>query len=131
MKKLLIFLVISIIIGFSVYTQKIPKEKSLDTAIVLSTGKGELYILVTPEQVHFEPFEHVTSPYKGFSLSKTQYPKLFEQGLANMSFITAEVVEDNENETLIKVSNNQPDHGGYLPTYELMVNPLNGEVTDE
>lgn len=105
-------------------------DTRLDTLISLDTPQGILDISVYKDEIYFEPFENVASPYKSFSISKDGYPELFKQGVANSSFISAKVVKDEKSgKSLVIVSNNQPDHGGYLPTYQLTINPIEGKAT--
>ena len=88
----------------------------------------QAYIVINPENIWVEPFENVCSDAKSFSIEKSQHPDLFKQGVANESFISAEKSLD-PNFSLV-ISNNQPDHGGYLPVYQLAVNPKTGEVKE-
>lgn len=97
------------------------------TAIKL-TADCNLYVLINPDSVWIEPFENVCSNGKSFSIEKNQYPKLFQQGVVNSSFISIEKTSDPD--LILIVSNNQPDHGGYSPTYQLKVNPKTGEIKE-
>jgi len=104
-------------------------DTRLDTLISLDTPQGILDISVYKDEIYFESFENATSPYKSFSISKDRYPELFKQGVANSSFISAKVVKDEKSgKSLVVVSNNQPDHGGYSPTYQLTIDPIEGKV---
>lgn len=136
-KTLLGILVLFVCIGFGYYlrgfipastkqVETVSPDSRLDSMITLSASQGPLYIVIFKDEVSFGPFE---SPYKSFSISKKDYPDLFKQGVANSSFISAEVSKDSKTgNSLVVLSNNQPDHGGYSSTYQLIINPLNGEV---
>jgi len=54
---------------------------------------------------------------------------LFSQGVANQSFIRAEI-QENEDKFLIVLSNNQPDHGVYSVTYSLLIDPITEEIRE-
>lgn len=103
------------------------QEKKLDSLINLNTSRGELSVLVTQDQVIFEPLEKAESKFKQFSLAKEKYPRLFEQGVANASWITARILEKSDR-VLVVVSNNQPSHGGGESVYELYVDPVTGKI---
>jgi hypothetical protein len=141
-KKVFIYLLIlsfGFVSGFFIskhYADKIPQapvlETRLDTLIPLDTPQGILDIVVFKDSISFEPFENAASPYMSFSISKKDYPKLFEEGVANSSFISANVINDKATgKTLVVVSDNQPDHGAYSPTYQLTVDPLEGKVISQ
>lgn len=91
---------------------------------------GERYdILFEKERVLFQVFETSgKNDFISFTLTKNEYPKLFEQGIAKASFHTVVVVSE-DTKPMIEVANNQPDHGSYSPTYTLVVDPTNGKVT--
>ncbi len=104
----------------------------LDTLISLDTNQGILDILVLNDEIYIEPFENVTVPFSSFSISRNEYPKMFEQGTANSSFISATVKKGQKDEKmLVVISNNQHDHAGYLPTYELTIDPIEGKVISQ
>lgn len=90
---------------------------------------GERYdILLEKERVLFQVFETSgKNDFIAFTLTKSDYPKLFEQGIAKSSFHTVTVISENT-KPMIEVANNQPDHGGFTPTYTIIVDPTNGKV---
>lgn len=107
---------------------KANNEKPLSTLTIIKlTENCNLYIEINPDSVWFDPFENVCSD-NSFSIERAQYPNLFKQGVANSSFISVEKTND-EDLTLI-LSNNQPDHGGYLPVYQLSINLKTREVKE-
>lgn len=107
-------------------------DNRLNTVITLNTPDGILDIAVYPDEVYFQPFENVASPFKSFTILKTEYPKLFEQRVANLSFISAkDIVDEKTGKTLVIVSNNQPDHGAYSMVYQLVVDPTDGRVIEQ
>lgn len=112
----------------SIQATKTNNGKPLSTLTVMKlTANCNLYVVINPDSVWFDPFENVCSN-NSFSIEKSRYPELFKQGIANSSFISVEKT-NNEDLTLI-VSNNQPDHGGYLPVYQLTVNLKTREVKE-
>lgn len=104
------------------------QEKELDSMINLDTSQGELSILVTQDQIMFEPLEKASSKFKQFSLSREEYPRLFEQGVAKASWLTARAYEEND-KVFVIVSNKQPSHGGGETVFELLIDPLTEDVT--
>jgi hypothetical protein len=123
------FLGFNYIQGRTSKTEKVSNiEKPLSTlTIVKLTANCNLYVVINPDSVWFDPFENVCAN-NSFSIEKSQYPELFKQGVSNSSFISVEKTSDPDL-TLI-VSNNQPDHGGYLPVYQLTVNLKTHEVKE-
>lgn len=102
--------------------------KRLDSLIALETSKGLLNILVVEDSIWFQPFEDASYAFKSFSISKEKYPKLFEQGIANSSFISAKLIDDKNGQIKIEIANNQPDHGTYSSPYRLSVDPISGNI---
>jgi len=98
--------------------------KRLDSLISLETSKGLLNIVIVKDSVWFQPFEDASYFFKSFSISKEKYPKLFEQGIANSSFISAKLIDDKNGQIKIEIANNQPDHGTYSSPYRLKVDPI-------
>jgi len=111
-------------------TEKVSSiEKPLSTlTIVKLTANCNLYVVINPDSIWFDSFENMCSTNSPFSIEKAQYPDLFKQGVANSSFISIE--KTNEADLTLIVSNNQPDHGGYSPVYQLMVNLKTHEVKE-
>jgi len=148
MKKLKILIVLllsmtpALIIGFIIgnnHNQLTAKEvinqevdERLDSLIVLDTPKGILDIIIRKDEIWFEPFLKQNSDnFFSVIIDKAHYPKLFNQGMANYSFISARIVEDEKvGKIAVEVSNNQPDHGSYSRAYRLVVNPLTGTVKE-
>lgn len=115
--------------------QPVASKATISNPLGLITGvkttKGTIYLLIDQNSVHFRPFEDMDTIYKTIDLKKKDYPKLFEQGVANSSVLQAEEYVDPEGkEMFIKLSNSQPDHGGYASTYVLLVNPFTGEIKE-
>jgi len=77
----------------------------------------------------FEPFEDLKDVYTPFSINKQEYPEFFRQGVANLSFIETEVIV-REEKRVIKITNNQPDHGAYSEVKYLLIDPLDGKVLE-
>ena len=105
-------------------------DKRLDSLIALETSKGLLNILIVKDSVWFQPFEDASYSFKSFSISKEKYPKLFEQGIANSSFISAKLIDDKNGQIKIEIVNNQPDHGTYSSPYRLSVDPVTGNIEE-
>ena len=103
--------------------------KPLSSLITLDIPESRLDILVGQEAIIFQPFEVASSPYESFSISKSDYPKMFEQGVANFSFITVQLFQK-DNNYFVLLSNNQPSHGGFVPEYKLTVDPFTKEVKE-
>lgn len=100
-------------------------SKRLNTDITLDVVCGHLDVLIQEHQIEIQPFEIATSSCKSFVITEDQYPKLFEQGIANLSFIT---IRPDMSKSLIIISNNQPSHGDYVSVYQLEANPTTGVV---
>ena len=94
-------------------------------------SKGTIYILMNENFISFNPYESAVNNDTLITLKREDYPKLFEQGIANSSVLQAtEYVDSQGSDMFIKLSNNQPDHGGYASTYVLLVNPFTGEIKE-
>lgn len=91
---------------------------------------GERYdILFEKERVLFQVFESTgKNSFLPFTLTKIDFPKLFEQGSAKSSFHTVTVVSEND-KPMIEVANNYHDHGGFTPAYTLIIDPTSGKAT--
>jgi hypothetical protein len=109
--------------------QVINKSRPLDFLTTFETNKGKIYILISQEFVSFQPFDISDDAFKQFSIKKDKYPKLFQQGIAQWSLISAEK-QETEKEILVKLTNKQPSHGAYAPVYSLIVNPITGEIKE-
>lgn len=97
----------------------------------IKTSRGTVYLLIDQENVYVDPFEITVNNSKYITIKKDDYPKLFEQGVANSSALRAEEYIDPQNKNeFIKVSNNQPDHGGVKSTYVLLINLFTGEIKE-
>lgn len=93
----------------------------------LKINKGTLKIEKIDGVINFLPSEaDKDSIFESFSIKKEKYPKLFEQGVANASFISSKLVDDYK----IELSNNEPDHGSYSASYRLIVNPMTGLIEE-
>jgi len=137
MRKLIVLLgvigilVLTFLFFKNKYSEKIKTdpEKSLSALTTIDLSPNcKLYVVINSDSVWFEPFENVCSGAKSLSIEKKDFPNLFKQGVGNGSFISAEKASDIN--TSIVVSNNQPDHGGYLPVYQLIINPKTGEIKE-
>lgn len=106
-------------------------SNSLDYIANIKTAKGMIYLLINQDSIYFNPFETAINNSKNITIKKIDYPKLFEQGVANSSALqTEEYIDPQNKDVLIKLSNNQPDHGGYAKTYVLLVNPFTGSIKE-
>ncbi|OGM02663.1 hypothetical protein A2115_03520 [Candidatus Woesebacteria bacterium GWA1_41_8] len=95
------------------------------------TPKGTIYILMNKDYIYFNPYESAVNNGTLITLKREDYPKLFKQGIANFSVLQAvEYTDPQSNEMFIKLSNSQPDHGGFASTYVLLVNPFTGEIKE-
>lgn len=103
-------------------------EKPLSTLTRITVAKDcDLYVIVNSDNIMLDPFEKGCNGYP-LSIDESKYPKLFKQGVANSSFISAEM--DKNADMIIVLSNNQPDHGGYSPVYQLAVDLKSSEVRE-
>lgn len=78
--------------------------------------------------------EFVNKPNPSLTISKSEFPKLFVQGIANESQINAFQLNDfrdKYNGRLIVVQNEQPSHGGYSSNYFVIVSPFEAQVVFE
>lgn len=97
----------------------------------VETSKGTIYVLMTSEYVSFNPYETAVNNDKMITLKKSEYPKLFEQGIANSNVLqVVEYIDPQSGEVFVELSNNQPDHGGYASTYVLLVDPFTGAIKE-
>ncbi|MDD4382544.1 MAG: hypothetical protein PHD49_00120 [Candidatus Shapirobacteria bacterium] len=105
------------------------KSKPLDYSVSLDTPKGVLIIQLTEGSIFINPTEGNKSENNfkpDLTVRKDNYPKLFQQGQANASLISAKVVDGIN----IELSNNEPDRGSYSASYRLIVNPITGEIKE-
>lgn len=108
-------------------TQSPTNNLPLNSLYVFEIRGNRYEVLIEPERIFFQPFEG-TSDLPSLTLTKEEYPKLFEQGVAKASFHSVILVGEGKN-TLLEVSNNQPDHGSYSPTLTVLVDPHTAKVT--
>lgn len=154
--KILLALLAVLIVGFvlggnlnrpvtkTIVTGGVDDQKSLTVSdgdrplyyiISLETPKGVLELKVLTNAIRFEPYEPSQGGDKGYFksglvLDKNKYPKLFQQGAANASFISARVLTQSNGKFVVEVSNNEPDHGSFSPSYRLSVDPISGEIVE-
>lgn len=67
-------------------------------------------------------------------ITKNEYPKLFQQGISNASNIDSRKLpnfKDKYGGDLILLTNTQPSHGVYSPTYAMIISPFEGKVVFE
>lgn len=108
-------------------TQQDNNPEPLPLLSYLKTDKGTLKIESVDGEISFSPSEtEKDGIFKSFSIKKDKYPKLFEQGVANSSFISSKLIDGYK----IELSNREPDHGGYSASYRLEVNPMTGEIKE-
>jgi hypothetical protein len=144
----LIFLLLLILLGFVIgqkySTQPTVAEKN-DTTVKadviqskplaylaeVKSPKGTIYMLNDRDSIYFHPFETMIAGAKPITIKKDSYPKLFQQGIATSSAFTATSYENpTDKKYFVKLSNNQPDHGGYSETYTLLIDPFSGEIKE-
>ena len=105
----------------------VPEQVFLGVHVVLETPEEPLDILFREREIHFEFFEDWQDVYESFTIKQEDYPGLFKQGIAEYSWLRAELVNEG---AWVKLSNNQPSHGAYDETYYLVVDPKKGEVVE-
>ena len=107
-------------------------SKPLGFFTSVETPKRTIYLFVDQDFIDFNPVE---TPYheKAPIIKKTDYPKLFKQGIANYSALRVEYDSEKskEGKTFIKLSNNQPDHGSFSEVYSILVDPFSGEIIEK
>jgi hypothetical protein len=102
---------------------------TMDTLVSVDSPLGLVEVLITPNAIHIQPFEVANdNQVASYTITQEEHPLLFEQGVANVSFVSARLEEDSP--TQLVLSNNQPDHGAYSPTYQVVVNLATGEITE-
>lgn len=119
------------IISSPISNSKKETDKPLSNLVILELTKNcNISVMINTDSVWIEPFENVSCNTKRpfGDIDKTTYPNLFKQGVANSSFISVKKSDDLNYP--IVISNNQPDHGGYIPTYQLLINPTTGDVKE-
>lgn len=127
-------LIIALLLSKSSDNRYSPQENGSNTLDPIGTliepqdTQSKINVLVYPDRIYIGPFERGDDDrsYKSLTIVNGDYPKLFEQGIANQSFIRAEL--DNGK---LKLSNNFPDHGGYFSNYAVLVNLESGVVEVE
>lgn len=102
-------------------------EKRLDSMFILDTLKGEYSVMVTEDEIWLNEFTNIVNEMGHFTITKSDYPELYRQGVANSSFISVVTSED---KSKIVISNNQPDHGAYSFKYKLIFDPITKEITE-
>lgn len=105
-------------------------QKPLGFFTSVETPKGTVYLFIDQDFIDFNPVE---TPYyeKAPTIKKGNYPKLFKQGVADFSALRVEYYkESKDGKMYIKLSNNQPDHGGYSEVYSILVDPFSGEIKE-
>lgn len=95
----------------------IPEEKRLDNIYVFQTSKGVYDVVVNSDDIWFNEFSNIVNELGHFTITKSQYPDLFKQGVANSSYILVVLSKD---KSKILISNNEPYHGGLSATYRLI-----------
>lgn len=106
-------------------------SKPLGFLTSINTSKGLIHLSINQDYISFNPYESAVNNSVLITIKKENYPKLFTQGVANSSLFQAEeYIDPQTKEIFIKLSNNQPDHGGYASTYVLLVNPFTGEIKE-
>lgn len=132
----LLLLIVSFALGYSlkpatrVATPNVANAPTNPLAFftTVETPKGIFYIYINQESINLNSAE---TPYyeKAPKIEKAKYPKLFKQGIANYSALRVEYYkESKDGETYIKLSNIQPDHGGFADTYAILADPFTGIV---
>jgi hypothetical protein len=122
-------LVIGVLISAYVREQELEQNYEIGSLIVVSTELGLVEIVVDHEFIYIQPFEVANNNHiEPLTISSKQYPQLFKQGVAGMSFISAKL--DEQDPTQLVIANNQPDHGGYSPVYWLVLNLKSGKLEE-
>lgn len=115
-------------------TPSTKKQNPIDFLTFIETPKGPLQVKTTTDAIYIESpevFESINPTFKhNFVINKAKYPKLFEQGVANGSFVITKVVPMSGGKFAVEISNNQPYRGFYSPYYVLIIDPITGEVTE-
>lgn len=105
-----------------------PKQNPMGNQVLIKTSVGEFFVLIMSDKIYINVYGTGDGEkFKQFEIQKTSYPKLFQQGVANFSFITVETMPDNIH---VRIANNQPDHGAFSATYQLVIDPITGEIND-
>lgn len=96
----------------------------------VDTPKGTIYLYINQDYINFNAVE---TPYYSEApiIKKEDYPKLFKQGVASASAQRVEYYkESRDGENYIKLSNIQPDHGGFSDVYAILVDPFTGVIKE-
>lgn len=112
------------------YIQPIQQKNNsnpLPFSTYIKTNRGTLVVEIVDEVINLFPSEsEEKNVFKSISIKKENYPKLFEQGVANSSSISSKLID----EYLIELSNNELDHGLYSTSYRLTANLVTGEIKE-
>lgn len=115
----------------SVETTNTEVSKPLGFLTSINSSKGLIRLSINQAYISFNPYESAINNNVLITIKNEDYPKLFKQGIANSSLFQAEeYIDPQTKEIFIKLSNNQPDHGGYASTYVLLINPFTGEIKE-
>lgn len=104
--------------------------KPLGYLTQVETSKGTIFLELQNDYISFNANEVAVNNNKIITIRKEDYPKLFEQGIADSSALQAKLYKDPSGEEFIELSINQPDRGGYASTYVLLVDPFYGVVKE-
>ncbi len=104
--------------------------KPLRFFTTVDTPKGTFYMVITQDYINLNVAE---TPYfpNARIIERESYPKLFKQGIASSSALRVEYYKESKNgEAYLKLSNIQPDHGGFADTYAILVDPFTGVIKE-
>lgn len=104
--------------------------KPLGFFTTVDTPKGTFYMVITQDYINLNVAETPYFPNIRI-IERENYPKLFKQGIASSSALQVEYYkESKDGETYLKLSNIQPDHGGFADTYAILVDPFTGVIKE-
>jgi hypothetical protein len=134
---IILFLTVGFYVGnkWNRVEPKIDESRPLDYSISLDTPKGILIIKTTEGYILINSVEGNYNNRSNFKanivIGKDKYPKLFRQGQANASLISAKLVTNKSNSQFkVELSNNEPDHGDYSASYRLSIDPITGTIEE-
>ncbi|MBI4080442.1 MAG: hypothetical protein HY430_01575 [Candidatus Levybacteria bacterium] len=104
--------------------------KPLGYLTQVETSRGTLYLELQNDYISFNANEVAVNNDVTIKIKREDYPKLFEQGVANSSVLQVKLYKDPNGEEFIELSVNNPDHGGYARAYVLLVNPFTGTIKE-
>lgn len=105
--------------------------KPLGFFTTVDTPKGTIYLDISQDYIYFNPIETAVNNDRIITIKKEKYPKLFKQGIADYSALRAEYYKDsNDGENYIKLSNIQPNHGGFADVFAILVDPFTGIIKE-